>query len=218
MAAGKIYLPKTKRTYTKKTMKRVKRGYQLSQLPTSKGGIYHFRRYASSVSAFTLTGNAAWLPYQGQISYQLSHLAQVSDFSNLFDQYRINKVVTKFWLRIDPGAQAAATASYPKIFYVYDNDDTGLLSQNEMRERAGMRIRVLHPNRPVTCVSKPAVLSEVYRSAVATTYSPKWKQWIDMSTTDVPHYGLKFNIDDLTNTNYKVDVETIIYFSCRHTR
>lgn len=204
---------------SKKRSRKAASSWSGARRSRSNVGLHHFRRYAQSVSGnYTITGNAAFAPYQAAQVYALSHLATVTDFSNLFDQYRINKVVTKFWLRIDPSAQTAAAASYPKLYMAIDNDDTALLSQQEMRERSNTRIKVLYPNRPVTVVFTPAVLSETYRSAVSTTYSPKWKQWIDMSATDCPHYALKFNIDDLTNTNYRVDVETIMYFSCRSVR
>lgn len=182
-------------------------------------GVYHFKRWANNTSGnFTISGNVAYAPYQAANVYQLDHLPNVSDFANLFDHYRINKIVMRFWLRIDPSASSAATASYPKLYSVIDNDDNTLLSQSQMREHPNCKIQVLQPNRPVVRAFCPSTLSLSYLSAVASTYTPKWKQWVDMANTGVPHYCLKWNIDDFTNTNYKLDVETCYYFSVKGVR
>lgn len=187
--------------------------------PTYKVGLYNFKRWAQgNPNNFTLIGAAGFAPYQGALTFQLSDVANVSDFSNLFDHYRINKVVVRFWLRSDPGAQAAAGATYPKLYSVIDYDDSGLLSQTQMREHPNCRIRAMNPNRPIVIAFTPATLQLTYLSAVASTFTPQFKKFVDMANTGVPHYGLKFNIDDLTNTNYRVDVETCYYISCKGVR
>lgn len=58
----------------------------------------------------------------------------------------------------------------------------------------------------------------LYQSAVSSNYKPVFKQWLDIGTASTPHYAIKCAIDDLTNTNYRVDVEGIVYFSCRQSR
>lgn len=52
-------------------------------------------------------GNVAYTPFTAAWSSNLIQLANVvnsTDFANLYDQYRINFVVLKFWLKIDPSA------------------------------------------------------------------------------------------------------------------
>lgn len=178
-------------------------------------GVYHFKRWANS---FTVNGNAVHLPYQQAWVMALSDLPAVTDFSNLFDHYRINKVVYKFFLRIDPSAQSAATASFPKLYTAVDYDDNTPLTQAEMRQHPNCKISVLNPNRAVTRILSPSTLGLTYLSAVSSTFSPQWKKWVDMANTGVPHYGLKWNIDDFTNTNYRLDVEACYYFSVKGVR
>lgn len=179
--------------------------------------IHSFKRMAAQLP--TITGNAAYTPYVNTYVFSLSQLAAVGDFSNLYDQYRINYIVCKFWLKIDPGAQAAASASYPRFFWYRDLDDSAAPSNlNEMRENAKCKCVVMHPNRPVTVAFKPNILAQMFNNGVTTQYAPKFNQWIDMGNTGTYHYGFKFAIDDLTNTNYSVTVEATYYFQCKQPR
>lgn len=179
--------------------------------------VYYFRRMNANPGAYT--GNVLHTPLLQGWSWNLGQLANVSEFSNLFDHYCITCIVVKFYLKIDPSSQTAATASYPKLYYCRDYDDsTAPGTLNELREHQHTQVRVMNPNRPVTIKLRPSTLAQTYRGVGTVSYTPQWKQWIDMAQTDVPHYGLKWGIDDLTNTNYRVDTETFIYFKCKGVR
>lgn len=178
--------------------------------------IHSFKRLMSPA---TVTGNVAYAPYQSVTNVTLSGVTNSSDFVNLFDQYRIQYVVMKFWLRIDPSAQAAASASYPRMYWCRDKNSSTVLSQTEMRERGDTRIAVMNPNRPVVIKFKPNLLNQVLYSAVGTSsYEPVYNRWIDTSSAGTFYYGCLWNIDDLTNTNYKVDIETTLYIQCKNTK
>lgn len=167
----------------------------------------------------TITGNAVYNPYVSNLVFDLNALVSSSEFTQLYDQYRILTAVTKFWLKIDPSAQSAANASYPKLYWYRDYDDSVNPSNlNEMRQNARCKVAVMHPNRPVTLVCKPNTLGLVYQSVLGTQTEPKWKQWLDCNVPSTPHYGFKYAIDDLTNTNYKVEIEITLYFQCRNSR
>lgn len=166
----------------------------------------------------TITGSAGYAPFQSYSQIRFANVINSTEFSALYDQYVIDKVKIQLWLKIDPGAQTAALAVQPKLYWVRDQDDQSLVTMNEMREHSHCKIAVLRTDRPVTIWVKPNVLNLIYRGAVTSSYVPKFNQWIDMANTDVDHFGIKYNIDDLTNTNYKVDVETTYYFRCKNTR
>lgn len=176
-------------------------------------------KFTRSCTAGTIVGSAAYNPYTGAIVPTFNLLPTPADFTTLFDRYMITYVKVKFHLKVDPGAQAAASAVYPKLWYCRDyTDGTTPANLNELRERSGTQYRVMSPNKPVVVGFKPAVLSETYRGPVSTGYGSKWFQWIDSSYTDVPHYGLKYCIDPLINTNYSVDVEVKMWFKCKDTK
>lgn len=191
--------------------------WRLARSTNVRNQIYYFKRYANNPGSWT--GNIAYNPLCQGNSFSLGQVVNPSDFTTLFDQYCITCIVVRFFLKIDPSAQTASTASYPRLYYVRDYDDaTAPASLNEMREHAHVKVKVLNPNRGVTIKFRPSTLNLVYRTAVASSYSPHWKQWVDMANTDIPHYGLKWVVDDLTNTNYKLETETLLYFKCRGVR
>lgn len=181
-----------------------------------KKDIFAFkRRYYDG----TITGSPAYAPYLEGKSVRFNLLPGFSDFANLFDRYMITYAKVYYHLKVDPSAQSSAIATWPKLFYIRDYDDTFAPSSiNELREHQKCTYRVMNPNKPVVFGFKPSTLSETYRSPIATSYSPQWAKWIDMATTDVNHFGWKIAIDDLTNTNYKVDVEVVLWFKCKDTR
>lgn len=179
--------------------------------------VYYFRRMGTNPGSFS--GNAIHIPLTQGWSWNLGQIVNAGEFSSLFDHYSITCIVVKFYLKIDPSAQTPGTASYPRLYYCRDYDDaTAPASLNELREHQHTQVRVLFPNRPISIKLRPAVLDQVYRGVGTVSYTPVWKQWIDMAQTDVPHYGLKWAIDDFTNTNYRVDTETTFYFKCKGVR
>lgn len=166
----------------------------------------------------TVTGNVVHAPYQNVLGATLDNVLNSGEFTSLYDQFRIDWVKIQFFLKIDPSAQTAATASYPRLYWFRDYDDQTLPSLNDIRENSRGKRAIMHPNRPVTIFFKPNVLSEIYRTAISTGYSPKFGQWIDASTPNLVHYGIKYAIDDLTNVNYKVDIEVTYGLSMRQSR
>lgn len=202
-----------------------KRKAQPMRRQAKKQRIMRPRPVASQVHAFkrsanilAVTGAAGYAPYCNSFAFQLANLPNNTDFTNLFDSYMLSHVQLKFYLSVDPSAQTAATAYQPRMFYCRDhNDATAPATINELRERGDCQTRVLTVSRPVTINIKPSVLGEALRTGGLITYIPKYKQWLPTANNDVPHYGLKFAIDDLTNTNYKVNVEATYWLRCKTT-
>lgn len=210
-----------KSSRSRNVRRRVTRKYKKIYVRSKPSSLVHsFKRMMRD--GLTTAGNVAYAPLVATFSSGYINLAQVvnsTDFANLYDQYRINFVVLKFWLRIDPSAQTAGTASFPKLYWYRDYDDaTAPAGLNEMRENAKCKVAVLHPNRPITIKFKPNTLQLIYQSAVANQFKPVFGQWIDMTTTNTGHYGIKYCVDDLTNTNYRLDTEATFYFQCRQPR
>lgn len=178
--------------------------------------IYSFKRCIANPG--TLQGNAVSPFITGQAN-TFSQISGSSDFANLFDQYMITYMQITFYLRIDPSAQPAATAAYPKLHFVRDYDDANTPANiNELREHPRLATRVLTPNRPVKFGWKPAVLTNLFLTAITNGYAPKWNVWVDMANTTLPHYGCKYAIDNFTNTAYFVDTEMKFWFKCRGVR
>lgn len=178
--------------------------------------VHHYRRNMQSIQ---IQGNPVYAPYVSYVDFAFSQLISPTDFTALYDQYRINYVVTKFFLEVDPGAQTSVAAVYPKIYWVRDRDSAVAPSTiDELRQDSQCRMAILRPDRPVTIKCVPNVLARMYSGAVTDNYSPKFKVWLDATTTSTQHFGFKFAVDNLTNTNYTLRFERTCYFSCKQSR
>lgn len=135
----------------------------------------------------------------GAMDFKLNQLPDYSDFTYLFDRYRINAVAVKFYFSGVAGADTTGGAAAPTVsmWIAKDYDDiaTGGLSIDTLRQYQNCKLHNVTQGRPVTVKLRPAVASMMYKSDVATGYGPKWKQWVDCTYADVPHFGLKYAIN-----------------------
>lgn len=136
--------------------------------------------------------------------FKLNYLPNYTEFTNLYDQYKITTVVCHVQLVSNPDAGNilnSATAGnnssnwYPKLWYVRDYDDSSSLTLDDMRQYAKAKMVVLRPNKTYRIACKPAILMQAYDTAISTAYIPKWNQWVDAASSGVPYYGLKFFVD-----------------------
>lgn len=191
--------------------------------------VHSFKRWA--VSSTKLGGaTAAGAGYAEAFTF--NQLPSYSEFDVLYDRYMLTTVVFKVQLINNPDAGyyvanntlANAANWYPKFWYVTDyDDDTTPTTLDELKQYAKTKHFVLQPNKEYKIVIKPAVNIQTYRTATTTGYAPKWKQWIDIAQTDVPHYGLKYwidpnNIDANDAQQPSVRIERLFYFKCKDVR
>lgn len=214
-------------TRTRALVKRVKRGLRRPSL-----NCHSFRRWGT-VERYDLTGSAA---LNGAMVFSLSDMPGVAEFEALYDRYMITAVVLRFRIINNPDSvlmlnnnnQSASlvyqtTNWFPRLFYCPDYDDNNAETLSALRERAKTKMKVLRPNMYFKAVIKPAVTVQTYYTTVSAGYAPKWKQWIDMSQSSVPHYGMKWVLDTsginpLAGQPMKLEIEKQYYFKCKDVR
>lgn len=159
-------------------------------------------------------------------SFSLNDLPTVTDFTALFDMYKIYGIKLSF---IPTGNSAILSAvsgnsqaiGFNRFSTTVDYDDVTppvsedeILQYNFLKTTAGIK--------PHKRYFKPKVLTETYRSALTTAYNPGSSKWMDLSQTDVPHYGIKAYCDaplfggvaaSITYTVYAT-----YYFACKNVR
>lgn len=178
--------------------------------------VHRFKRMCTTQS---VQGNIAWTPYVNGQSISLGDVLAPSEFTSLFDSYRIDLVQFKFFLAVDPSAQSAAAAVYPRFFWHIDNDDASPPTNlAELKEDARTKTAVLDPRRPIVVTWKPSTLAITFNTPVQSTFTPKWGQWVDCAFNGTPHYGIKYAIDVFTNTNYRLDIERTVWLSMKNSR
>lgn len=163
--------------------------------------------------------------------FSLSQCLQVGHYTALFEYYKINKVVVEFRYK---GVSTPAYTTIngtgitaneivnevnPVLYFKIDHNDINSDTLATMKESMRTREHQFTNSRPTfTITLKPAIQTEAYKSAIATTYMPRWGQWLSTSDDTVPHYGLKcYAVAGLASSTFQgsIEVNTKIYFSVK---
>lgn len=181
----------------------------IRRFPQSINNVVH--RFKRNVAMSTTTGAGAAILAGNWLA--LGSLNNSTEFTTLFEQYKLTHMKVRFMLTQDPAGPSPSTGFVPRIWYVSDkNNATAPASINELREQSGVRCRMLNPYRPVVLNFKPYVQSEVNGGNAV---SPKRSPWLSTSGSSIAHNGWKFAIDTLP-TGYKLEQEVTVYLSCRN--
>lgn len=154
--------------------------------------------------------------------FSFSMLPNVSEFTTLFDRYRINKVVIKFV----PGYSNTVATSNPRCQFItaVDYDDASLVtSTNNLLEYDTKRIhdvnRIVVRKFTPACAQITGLTQNVSTKDVSTRSRPAWKVWLDCANDDDrPHYGLKCQWSGAGNQDMEIRVWITLYFSCAAVR
>ena len=142
--------------------------------------------------------------------FGLSLLPNYSEFTNLFDRYRIRQVDIRIVL-----AQKNSNGVSPTIWAYMDDDDASIpVSKAAVLERQSVRPFTFSDAKSVYSVSiQPRwLLDGTSKAALA----PR-DMWIDMSTPAVSHYGLKLWAENY-NTDAVITLDATIHFECQCVR
>lgn len=196
--------------------------------------LHHFTRFAANPVTNTCTSTDN--PFAAVFTF--NDMSVPSDFTTLYDRYKITMVQARIQLVNNPDSYWGPNPStydqttagvqgrsnwFPKFWYCKDYDDGQTETVDQLRQRAGTKFFVLRPNKVYKINIRPAILAQTYQTSVSTGYAPKWNQWIDAGNTDVPHYGMKYNIDTLgldpqNNYPFTVRIEYKFWFSMKDVR
>lgn len=192
--------------------------------------MHSYSRYATTPDDYSLTSTEL----DGSPSFLFNLIKGYSEFTALYDRYRITSIQLNVTLITDPTAANPTNINatnattyynnptnwYPKFWYVRDYDDDTTITLAVMRERSGVKMFIMRPNKVYRINVRPAILNQTYRTSTTTGYAPKWRQWIDMAQTDVPHYGLKWildtqGLDPSDSYPFKIRIEYKYFFTCK---
>lgn len=165
------------------------------------------------------------------IRFQLDMTLEYNQWVNLYDQYRINKVVVKWCphYRLGQIARLENTTvpgtqfdSYPRgpvmIGTVIDHDDDNPLASFNNAQLYNS-FKMFKSTQTWSRVIIPSVLFQTYESTIQTGYAPRYKQWISSNDASVPHYGFKaFGMQPEGDETYylKGHLELIFYVSFKN--
>lgn len=153
--------------------------------------------FANGVASSNQIG--AWdIPFA--MSFTLADLCESSDFSVLFDSYKINKITIKayFSSQKTDWSNGGSPTTAPTIEYTTDHDDADVPTLLGFRSKMGYKTKSFKNNSFITMTVKPRVAQSVYNAGMVNAYSTPTKSiWLDMANNGVPHYGIKGIISNM---------------------
>lgn len=132
------------------------------------------------------------------VSMYTTALPSVTEFSNLFDQWRLKSVIVRCDFASGYSNSASTPIILPNIYYVADYDDSQDCDLNAMLQYPQCQVHNFYRNgyEPFQVSLSPKPLRDVAGSGISTGYGPMavapWLRTADMS---LPHYGLKMALD-----------------------
>lgn len=203
--ATKKYVPRKRTRYTRKA---------------KTGGYLKTVRFSTRDSGnnchIQIFGTASGIVGPSTTLFTLNDVQQPSDFTNLFDNYRITKVLYRWVLRRDVSQMTTFPGMYPRIMWVHDFNDQPVSTVGELRQCANLREAFFNENyqRTKWYTLKPATLSLQYESSTVSRTAPVWGQWLDCrNSSTTPYYAVKYHVDNAyANTNIQMEVKYVLEF------
>lgn len=156
--------------------------------------------------------------------FSFDMITQHPSYSELFDEYKINKVVATF--RWSPSRIVRATNNYyaprmaPLLFFKVDHNDSSADTLVELKKSMKTHYKTIKYDEPFTIQFKPASQTMVDAN-IGNTFTPTWNRWITTQVLDVEHLGLKLQVqvpievDTGTIDAGQIDIEYKMYFSMK---
>lgn len=189
-----------------------------------KKDVHFISRYSPSVDTSTLSTITSSIG--AALLFKLTDVPNSSDFTNLFDSYRIIGVKLTFRLMDNPDSSnyinfvlsTQGANFYPKLWYMIDRDDSTTPTVATIRERANARCKVLRPDRFITVFIKyPKPLVPVATSGAVMSSSTGW-----LRTSDTPadHYCVKVVLDKMgyAGNTFTVGIDKKYYFEFKDSK
>lgn len=178
--------------------------------------VHWFKRRAT---ATTIAGDGVVNSQFRGFNFSLSTVINASEFSALFDQYKITGIALRFYLNRNLGNNVVGDGLRPRMYIITDYDtSTAPTSFDELREYSNCRVWNFDLARPFRYWLKPKVLREVYRTAVSTGTAPAKAGWISTQFLDLQHFGIRLGIENLRDVDYSIVVEPTFYFGCKNVK
>lgn len=211
---------KLKRTSRKPTMRRRRRFNITRKKRTGgKSGVIKMLRWCNADStnncALNIVGSDALPAQDGTAQFSMSQIAGSTEVQNLFDQARLLKVYYRWVITRNPD-QVTTTANkgvYPRLIWRHDFNDAAIVTRTQMMQSANIKEAYFGDNYQKTrwYALNPAMLMVGYESATQSSYTPKWRNWVDTNDLATLHYGIKYCFSELySGSSLRLEAKFVI--------
>lgn len=189
-------MPKRSRRYGRRRRRMGKRRYRSRRMQRKRS------RIANTVHSFIRTTENTFSVTYGTTLYKaddfrLSYTPAASEFTPLYDQYRIKSIKRTIFYSSTGADTTGTTGPYgpagcPMLYMVRDYDDAVVpTATTELMQRPYCSIRRLTSVNKVFI--RPRMARAIYQPGATFAYGTT-RGWLDVTNPDVPHYGLKYII------------------------
>lgn len=149
-------------------------------------------------------------------------LPNVTEFSNLFDQWKLVRIYLRIDVPMGYSNSGAGPIIVPNLYYVPDYDDSQNATLTDILQYPQVKQHQFNLGgyTPLIMEMSPKPLRDVAGSGISTTYGPMtaapWLRTADMST---PHYGIKIVFDTMgvTTSTAPVTLVATLYYDLEFT-
>lgn len=208
---------KFRKTYRKKSVHRPFKKYTGVRVKNGRT-IHYFKR--TRVDSWLINEDFKPIPSYYNVTpsyntFKLDHVPNYSDFTNLYDSYKICGIRRKYIFdrNTNIATDVDTVRELPRLITVNDfNDQNALTSENEALQYASCKIRRL--DRPISRYFRPTQLD--YNGA--TTRKSTWNS--TATPNQVAFYGIKeASVQQTDNvTTGTLHIYTTYYVACRTPR
>jgi len=187
-----LYRPRRPRVNRKKTQNKVHSFVRWCDKDTTYG--------ANGPSTIVNSSSVQNLAYQ----FKLDNVVNPTDFTNLYDSYKINKITLHLEPLYDQAGTAGVLPTQKKLRVVHDYNDANVLTQeDDYLEYSNCKSYFPFSKRGIKITLYPKlnnIIENVGGAANAFTSMNSNKVWLNIDSDEVPHFGLKMFIPkDLTS-------------------
>lgn len=145
----------------------------------------------SQVNLSGVTGDTVGSLFTGSMAFALNNVQNATDFSGLYDQYKIRGAKVTFTPLSTEGTFGTLGAYAPTLYWYQDMDDTAVPTAVEVRQHQNIKIAQLVKPRSIF-VSYPK--ANVDLGAPTPSTAGIMNTWLDCNSTLISHNGLKFMV------------------------
>lgn len=172
-------------------------------------------------SSVTETGADQHLAYQ----FKLDNVVNPSDFTNLYDMYRINKIVLYLERFRTTTGDGSAAPFNGRISVVHDyNDANPLTGEDQYLEYGNCKRYSVVGSGPIKITLYPKinnVIENALGAANAYTSMNSNRVWLNMANDEVSHFGLKIMVPGgmIATEGYTIfRVRAKYWLSCKNSK
>lgn len=218
------YYRRYRRSYRKRTVgpsryrkKYGGRGYTRTKYSKKfRQNVQYFTRHAD-LGSITYNASSSTAT-NGVVYFSLSQLTDSSEFSNLYDMYKIKAVKITFIPHANVTFGNGDVSAYSnRLLTCLDFNDSTVADPNTIRNYATCRIK---PNNKIhSRYFYPKPLAEYANADSGTVLANKGNPWFSTNNRTVRYYGLKYSVSHPDSTGfttgdvlYRVEVKFYLSF------